>query len=101
MPQGVFKHITPATALTQQAPRQGNAKKDKSLRKERKEAKEAKKQSIREQRDQLDVVASRAAEAIGGKDNGPVRTTYVDFEKTADAFQRVKEYEETGKKRFE
>ena len=94
------KQIAPATALTQLGSRQGNAKKDKSLRRERKEAKEAKKHSIQEQREQLDVVASRAAEALGGEVSGPVRTTYVDFERTADAFQRVKAYEETGKKTF-
>ena len=56
---------------------------------------------IREQLGQLDKVASRAAEALGGNDEGgPVRMSYVDFEKTADAFQRVHEYQETGKKRF-
>ena len=45
-------------------------------------------------------MASRASEALGeGKD---VRTesTYVDFERTADAFQRVHEYQETGKKKY-
>ena len=58
---------------------------------------------IREQRDQLDIVATRASEVLGtsGSKQGATTVTYVDFEKTADAYQRVKEYEETGKKRFQ
>ncbi|GAX79130.1 hypothetical protein CEUSTIGMA_g6570.t1 [Chlamydomonas eustigma] len=93
--------IRPATALMQAPKRAGNAKKDKKLRNERKTAKEAKKQAVREQLEQLEVVSSKAAASLGSTDDGHTRVTYVDFDKTLDAFQRVKAYEETGKKRYD
>ena len=52
------------------------------------------------QQEQLDIVASRAAEALGEGKVVRTESTYVDFEKTADAFQRVNEYQETGKKKY-
>lgn len=40
------------------------------------------------------------AKSGDGKDDGPKTIKYVDMSKTSDAFDKVREWQETGKKRY-
>jgi len=73
--------------------RRVNSKKDKAHRRQKKEDKAAKKAG--QAADEL-----LKSKGIGKDDEGPVTYKYVDMNKTADIYDKVRQYQETGKKTF-
>jgi hypothetical protein len=47
----------------------------------------------------MEAVAARSG-GKGSGDEGPKTIKYVDMSKTSDAYQKVQEWQETGKKRY-
>lgn len=64
---------------------QGNAKKDKKLRKQRKEDKKARRRAAEEMSEAERVVVERGK----GQSSASQSYTYVDFEKTSESYDRM------------